>query len=122
MIGMVQGNITATITEKFSMIEETLASDIFLKIIYTTISKFLMAMSRIVWILDLGAIKYISDDWTRFSDLIAYKDFCCTASGEQLKIKGKKNIDLAVKNTVFRLLDAFKDTGFTINFISTARP
>lgn len=79
------------------------------------------AISTIVSILDLSATRHISDDWTRFLNLTAYKNSSCITNKEQLAIKGKKNINLAVKNTVFGLLDALYVLDFTIIFMNTAR-
>lgn len=45
MIEMVQTNFAAAKLEKFPMIKEALASDIFLWIIYTTVPNLLEAMS-----------------------------------------------------------------------------
>ncbi len=53
--------------------------------------------------------------------MTAYEDSCRTASGEQLAIKGKENIDLAVGDTLLRLSDALYAPGLTVNLISTAR-
>lgn len=50
-----------------------------------------------------------------------YEDFCCTASGEQLAIKGKGNIDLSIGDTVLRLSDALYVPGLTVNLIHTAK-
>ena len=121
MIEMAQTNVTATTLEKFLMIDEVSASDIFVGTIYTTIPKLLATMSTTIWILDLGATKYVSGDRTRFPDLTDYDDFCRTASGEQLAIKGKGNIDLSVGDKVLRLSDALYVPGLTVNLISTTR-
>ena len=121
MIGMAQTNVTATTLEKFPMIEEVSASDIFVGTIYTTVPKLLATMSTTVWILDSGATRHVSGDRTRFPDLIDYDDFCRTASGEQLAIKGKGNIDLSVGDKVLRLSDALYVPGLTVNLISTTR-
>ena len=69
-----------------------------------------------------GATKHFSGDQTRCPDLTAYEDSCRTASEEELAIKDKGNIDLAVGDTVLKLSDAFYVPGFTVNLISTARP
>ncbi len=47
MIEMVQTNVAATTTEEFPVIDEAPASDIFLRIIYTTVLKLLAIMSTI---------------------------------------------------------------------------
>lgn len=78
-------------------------------------------MSIVVWILDLDATRHVLDDRTKFPDLTAYENSCCTANEEQLAIKSKKNIDLAVGNTVLRLSDAPYVLSFTVNFISIAK-
>lgn len=70
--------------------------------------KLLVAMFRIVWILDSSATRYVSDNWTRVLNLTAYKDFYHIASKKKLTIKGKKIITLTVWNTVLRLLDILK--------------
>ena len=57
----------------------------------------------------------------RFLDLVDYEDFCCTISGEQLGIKGKRNINLAVGDTVLRLSDALYVPDLIVNLISTTR-
>lgn len=44
-----------------------------------------------------------------------------TASGEQLTIKGKGNIDLFVGDIVLKLLDTLYVPGLTVNFISIAK-
>lgn len=62
MIGMVQTNFAAAGTEKFPIIEEAPALDIFLGIIYTTVPKLLAAMSTTVWILDSSATRHVSGD------------------------------------------------------------
>ena len=77
------------------------------------------AMSK--YILNSGATRHVSGDRTRFLDLTTYEDFCRTASGEQLAIKDKENIDLAVGDTLLRLLDALYVPGLTVNLISTTR-
>lgn len=121
MIGMVQTDKAAIAIEEFPVIEKAPAEDIFLGIIYTTVPNIMAAMSTMVWILDSGATRHVSGDRTRFPDLIAYDDSCRTASGEQLAIKGKGNIDLAVGDTVLRLSDALYVPGLMVNLISTAR-
>ena len=121
MIGLVQTNVAAARTEEFPVIEEAPASDIFLGIIYTTVPKLLAAISTTVWILDSGATRHVSGDQTRFPNLTDYEDSCRTASGEQLAIKGKGNIDLSVGDTVLRLSDALYIPGLTVNLISTAK-
>ena len=121
MIGMVQTIVAAAGTEEFPVIEEAPASDIFLRIIYTTVPKLLAFMSTTVWILDSGATRHVSGDRTRFPNLTDYEDSCRTASGEQLAIKGKGNIDLSVGDTVLRLSDALYVPGLTVNLISTAK-
>ncbi len=118
---MVQTNVAAIITEEFPVIEEAPTSDIFLGIIYTTVPKLLATMATMVWILDSGETRHVLGDRTRFPDLTAYEDSCHTASGEQLAIKGKKNIDLVIGDTVLRLLDTLYVPGLTVNLISTAR-
>ena len=62
MIGMAQKNVTATILEKFPVIEEALVSNVFVKTIYTMVLKLLATMSTTIWILNLSAIKHISGD------------------------------------------------------------
>lgn len=85
------------------------------------ILKLLAAMLVTVQILDLGATRYVSGDQTRFQNLTDYKNFCCTAIGKQLVIKGKKNINLSVKNIVLKLLDMLYIPGFIMNLISIAK-
>lgn len=121
MIGMVQTNVAPAVSKEFPVIEKAPASNIFLGIIYTTIPNLLAAISTTVWILDSGTTRHVSGHRTRFSDLVNYEDSCCKASGEQLAIKGRGNIDLSVDNTVLRLLDAFYVSGLTVNLISIAR-
>ena len=121
MIGMVQTNVTAAKLEEFPVIEEAPASDNFLGLIYTTVPKLLATVSTTVWILDSGATRHVSGDRTRFPDLTDYEDSCRTASGEQLAIKGKGNIDLSVGDKVLRLSDALYVPGLTVNLISTTR-
>ena len=118
---MVQTNIAAAGIEKFPVFEEASALNIFLAIIYTTVPKLLAAMSTMIWILDSGTIRHVSDDWTKFPNLADYDNSCCTASEEQLAIKGKKNIDLSVEDTILRLLNALYIPGLTVNFISIAK-
>lgn len=118
---MVQTNVPAIAAEKFHVIEEAPASDISLGIIYTTVLKIIAVMSTMLWIFDLGTTRDVSTDWTRFPDLIAYNDFYYTASGEQFAIKDKENINLAVKDTMLRLLDALHVLGLMLNLISTTR-
>ncbi len=72
MIGIVQTNIATVETEEFLVIEEALASDIFLGIIYTMVSKLLVAMSITIWILDLSATRYISAKLDRLQVFILY--------------------------------------------------
>lgn len=48
MIKMIRTNFAGTVLKEFSVIEEALASDIFLGIIYITIPKLLVAVSTIV--------------------------------------------------------------------------
>lgn len=65
---MIQINVATTTIENFSIINKALALNIFLSIIYTTIPKLLIIMCILVWILDLGPTKYISNNQTRFLD------------------------------------------------------
>lgn len=53
MIGMIQSNVVTARIEEFSEIEEVLALDIFIKIIYNMVPKLLAAMLTTIWILDL---------------------------------------------------------------------
>ena len=53
--------------------------------------------------------------------MINYDNSCCIGSREQLAIKGKENIDLAVRDMVLSLLDALYVLSFTVNLISTIR-
>lgn len=48
MIGIVQTNVVAVKTEEFLMIEEALASNIVLRIIYITVPKLLATLSIMV--------------------------------------------------------------------------
>lgn len=48
MIGMEQKNVTATILEKFPVIEKALALNVFVKIIYTMVLKLLATMSTTI--------------------------------------------------------------------------
>ncbi len=89
MIEMVQTNFAAAKLEKFPMIKEALASDIFLWIIYTTVPNLLEAMSITIWILNSNETKHVSVDQIRFLDLVDYEDSCRTASCQQLAIKKK---------------------------------
>lgn len=100
MIRMAQTNVTVTMLEKFFVIKEASALDIFVETIYTMVFKLLATMSIMVWILDSGAIRHISSDQSRFPDLTDYENFCYTISGEQLTIKGKRNIDLSIRDKV----------------------
>ncbi len=90
MIGMVLLNVANSKLKKFSLIEEALASNIFLGIIDTTVFKILATVSTTVSILDSGATKHVSDDPNRFSNLGNCDDFCRTISDEQLTIQGKR--------------------------------
>lgn len=60
------------------------------------ISKLLVAMFIMIWILDSSATRHVSDDWTRVSNLTAYNDFYYIANKKKLTIIGKKNIALVV--------------------------
>lgn len=60
------------------------------------VSKLLVAMFIEIWIFDSSATRHISDNWTRVSNLTAYKDFYYIANKKKLTIIGKKNIALAV--------------------------
>lgn len=53
--------------------------------------------------------------------MIAYKNSCCIATEEQLTIKGKRNIDLAVRNTILRLSNALYIPDLIVNFINIAK-
>lgn len=44
-----------------------------------------------------------------------------TASEQQLAIKDKRNIDLAVGDTVLKLSDLLYNRGLTVNFITTSK-
>ncbi len=52
-----------------------------------------------------------------FPDLTANEDSCHTASGEQLAIIGKRNIDLAFGDTLLKLSDALYVPCLTVNLI-----
>lgn len=82
MMGIVQTNIAVIGTKKISVIEKALTLDIFFRIIYIMVPKLLVTMLITILILDLGVTRYISSDWTRFSNLIDYKNFCCTKNEE----------------------------------------
>lgn len=83
--------------------------------------KLLATMLTMVCILDSSVTRHVSGDRTRFPNLTDYENFSCIASGDQLAIKGKENIDLSDGNTILRLLDALYVPGFTINLIITAK-
>ena len=102
IIGMIQTNVTITKLEEFPMIEEALVSDNFLGLIYTMVPKLLATISTTVWILDSNAIRNVSGNQTKFSDLTNYEDSYCTANRKQLAIKGKKNVDLSVGDKVLK--------------------
>ena len=121
MIEIVQTNINVDMWERLSIIKEVPASDNFFDFIYTSVLKFLATMSTMIWILDSGARWHVFGDWTRFLDLTDYDDFYYIASGEQLAIKSKRNIDLSVRDKVLRLSDALYVLGLTVNLISTTR-
>lgn len=114
---MVQINVAITTTQEFLMIEEASVSDIFSRIIYTTVSKLLAIISIIVKIFDSDATRHVSGDWTRFPNLIIYDDFCCIVSEKQLAIKGKKNFDLVVRDTILRLSNLLYILGLTVNLL-----
>ena len=118
---MAQTNVNATTLEKYLIIEKVLVSDIFVRLIYTIVPKFLAIMLTMVWILDSGATRHVSGDWSRFPDLIDDYDFCRNANGEQLTIKNKKNIDLSIEDKILRLLDGFYIPSITVNLISITR-
>lgn len=121
MIEIIQTNIAAIIIKQFSIINKVSASDIFLGIIYTTIPKLLTTAFTLVWILDLDAIRHVSNDQTKFLDLSIYNDSFHTTSEEQLEIKYRRNINLAVRNTVLWLSDALYVFGFIVNLISITK-
>lgn len=120
-IGIIQTNIAATIAGEFPMIKKAPTSDIFLRIIYITIPIFLAITTTMVQILDASVTRYVSDNRTRFSDLIVSNNFCHTDNREQLAIKGKRNIDLAMRNTVLRLSDILYVSSLMINLINITR-
>ncbi len=64
------------------------------------VPKLLAAMSTTVSVLNSGVTRHNSGDKTRFQDLTDYGNLCRIARGEQLPIKRKKNIDLAVGDVV----------------------
>lgn len=121
MIGIVQTNVSVAKTKEFLVIKKAPASGILLRIIYTTVPKLLVAISIMVLILNSGATRNVSGDRTRFPNLTDYEISCRIATGEQLAIKDKKNIDLSIRDTVLRLLNALYVLGLTVNLISTTK-
>lgn len=61
MIEIIHTNVAAIMTKKFPVIKEAPASNIFLKIIYIIVLKFLAAISIIIWILELSITRQISN-------------------------------------------------------------
>lgn len=118
---MLQINIVIAILEGFFVNDEVSALNIFLGIIYTMVPKLLIVITITVWILDSSVIRNVSGDWTRFPDLIHYRDSCCIANDEQLRIKKKRNIDLSFSNTILKLSDLLYIPHLIVNLISTAR-
>lgn len=57
----------------------------------------------------------------KFSNLINYKDFYYIINRKLLAIKGKKNFNLIIKDTLLRLLNMIYILDFIINFIITIK-
>ncbi len=75
LIRLVETNIAVAKLEKFSLVEEAPASNIFLGMIYITIPNLLGAVLTTTLILDSDATKHVSGFETKLSNLVHYRNF-----------------------------------------------